>query len=92
LQPQRTFLLLAVFTSGASKKGALMTKSIPVIALLGGSLLLLGACAPPPPPPCDACAAMARANAAYDLAAKAEADAQTAISQSSTMYQRSLHK
>jgi hypothetical protein len=35
---------------------------------------------------------MARANAAYDLAAKAEADAQTAISQSSTMYQRSLHK
>ncbi len=70
-----------------------MRTSIPAIALLGGSLLLLGACAPPPPPPsCDACAAMARANAAYDLAAKAEADAQTAISQSSAMYQRSLHK
>ena len=66
-----------------------MTKIIPAVALLGGSLLL-GACAPPPP--CDACTAMARANAAYDLASKAEADAQAAIAQANTMYQRTLHK
>jgi len=73
-----------------------MIKSIPALALLGGSALLLGACAPPPPPPppqaCNACAAMDRANAAYALAQQAENDAQAAKAAASTMYQRSLHK
>ena len=72
-----------------------MTKIIPVIALLGASMLLLQACAPAPvavAETCNACAAMERANAAYALAQQAENDAQAARAATTTMYQRSLHK
>jgi hypothetical protein len=70
-----------------------MTNPVKIVAVCG-SMLLLAACAPAPaaPPPCDACAAMSRANEAYNLAQQAEADAQAAKTAASTMYNRSLHK
>lgn len=63
------------------------------VLLLAAPAFMIAACAPPPPPPppstCNACEALERANAAYALAQKAEADA---LAARSTTYQRSLYK
>jgi hypothetical protein len=77
-----------------------MTNLIPAPVKVMARVLLL--CAPaftlagclqpaaaPAPGPCNACAAMDRANAAYALAQKAEADA---LAARTTTYQRSLYK
>jgi len=66
------------------------------VLLLGSPALLLGGCLQPAPGGVvvgvTADQAMARANQAYDLAARAEADAQAARTASATMYQRSMYK
>lgn len=76
-----------------------MTSPIPApvkmmarVLLLAAPAFTIAACAPPPPPPpaaCNACEAMERANAAYALAQKAEADA---LAARTTTYHRSLYK
>ena len=64
------------------------------VLLLCSPALLLGGCLQPVPVVGGVTAdqAMARANQAYDLAARAEADAQAARTASATMYQRSMYK
>jgi hypothetical protein len=63
------------------------------VLLLCAPVFTLAGClqpeAAPAPGPCNACAAMDRANAAYALAQKAEADA---LSARTTTYQHSLYK
>ncbi len=63
------------------------------VLVLCAPALMLGACAQPAPAGgITAEQAMARANEAYSLAQKAEADAQAARTAASSMYQRSLYK
>lgn len=77
-----------------------MTNSIPASIKVMARVLLV--CAPaftlagclqpaaaPPPAACNACEALERANAAYALAQKAEADA---LAARATTYQHSLYK
>ncbi|HEX3884878.1 MAG TPA: hypothetical protein VHW66_19650 [Stellaceae bacterium] len=63
-----------------------------VLLLCAPAFTLAGCLQPAPavaPGPCDACAAMSRANEAYALAQKADADA---LAARTTTYQRSLYK
>ena len=87
-------------TYRVQREQAEMTNPIPVpIKMMARVLLLcapaftIAACVPPPPAPapgaCNACEAMERANAAYALAQKAEADA---LAARTTTYQHSLYK